>query len=76
MSQAPAPAAPQAAIKFIAPRAAVAITSLSRRTLQRETRRGSFPVPVRLGPQRIAYVEAEVTAWQAAQVAARLDRAA
>ncbi len=64
------------AMKFINPKTAVALTSLSRRTLQRETRRGSFPVPVRIGPQRIAYVEAEVSAWLVAQAGARLKRAA
>ena len=39
--------------------------------LMRMVRAGKFPQPVQLGPNSIAFVEEEVTAWMEARVAAR-----
>ncbi len=39
------------------------ITSLSRSTIYSMMAKGSFPKPVRLGPQRVAWREREVVEW-------------
>ena len=44
-------------------------TSLSRTTLWRMVRAGSFPKPVTISPGRIAWPESAVQAWIAAKVA-------
>jgi prophage regulatory protein len=41
--------------------------ALSRTTVWRRIRLGTFPAPVSLGPTRIAWREADVVAWIAAQ---------
>ena len=43
-------------------------TSLSRATIWRRVRANEFPAPVCLGANRIAWREAEVTAWIDRQV--------
>ncbi len=49
-----------------------AATTLSRTTLWRMARAGTFPAPVRLSPGRVAWRQDEVDAW----VASRERRAA
>jgi prophage regulatory protein len=44
-------------------------TSLSRATIWRRVRSGEFPAPVRLGPNRIAWLESDVNAWIQDQLA-------
>lgn len=44
-------------------------TSLSRATIWRKIGAGEFPRPVRLGPNRVAWVEAQVDAWIERKVA-------
>jgi predicted DNA-binding transcriptional regulator AlpA len=46
-------------------------TSLSKTTIWRRVRAGEFPSPVRLGPSRIAWVEASISEWIATRVATR-----
>ena len=45
------------------------LTSLSKTTIYRRINDGSFPKPISLGPQRIAFVEKEVIGWIAAHIA-------
>ena len=46
-----------------------AVTGLSRSTIYLRLAQGSFPRPVPLGGRAIGWVEAEVEAWIAAQIA-------
>lgn len=39
------------------------LTSLNRRTILRKIETDNFPTPINLGPQRKAFVKAEVLAW-------------
>ena len=41
----------------------VAVTGISRSSVTRQVHRGTFPEPVRLGPNAIGWREAEVLAW-------------
>lgn len=45
------------------------LTSLSKTTIYRRINDGSFPKPISLGPQRIAFIEHEVAEWIAARIA-------
>ncbi len=47
-------------------RQVIAITSLSGPTIWRRCKDGSFPSPVKIGPNRIAWRSADVKAWIAA----------
>ena len=59
----------------------VRLTEVIKRTGRSRTRiyddisRGEFPLPVKIGGQAIAFVEAEIDAWIASKIAAR-DRVA
>lgn len=65
------------AIHFISRKRTSAITSLSERTISRKVDADEFPKPVRLGGgNRIAFVEAEVLAWNAARLRERDAKAA
>jgi prophage regulatory protein len=44
---------------------------LSKSSLLRQVGQGVFPRPIRVGERRVAWVEDEIVAWQAARVAAR-----
>lgn len=57
---------------LMAPKEAASATSLSRVLLSLMAAEGQFPKPVRLGERRIAYVRAEVEAWIADRIAARV----
>lgn len=46
-------------------------TGLSRTTIWRAVRAGTFPVPVPIGQRAMAWVEAEVDAWIEARLAER-----
>lgn len=46
-------------------------TGLCRSDLYAKIARGEFPKPVRLGPQAVGWVEAEVEAWIADRIAER-----
>ena len=46
-------------------------TGLSKTTLYDRMKAGSFPKSIPLGPQKVAFLQSEVDAWIAAQVAAR-----
>ena len=66
-------------IKFVSPRGASELTSLSTRQLSRLVEAGQFPTPLRLGhgPNgRLAFVEREVRAWLHERVAERDEKAA
>lgn len=49
--------------KFITKEEVVERTAIKPRTLRGMVQRGLFPAPVKISPQRIAYVESEVEAW-------------
>lgn len=46
------------------------MVGLSRSEVWRRIAAGTFPKPLKLGPNTSAFVEAEVVAWVAAQIAA------
>ncbi|MBL7099977.1 MAG: AlpA family phage regulatory protein [Alphaproteobacteria bacterium] len=43
----------------------------NRVTLGRRIRRGEFPAPIRVGSRNVAWLKAEIDAWQAERVAQR-----
>ena len=43
------------------------LTLLSRSTIWRERRKGSFPSPRKLAPGRIGYLESEIATWLASR---------
>ena len=47
------------------------IVPLSRTTIWRLERQGEFPRRIRIGPNRVAWVETEVEAWISERVAER-----
>ena len=49
-------------------------TSLSRTTMWRLARQGAFPAPIKITDGRNAYVEAEISGWVEARMAARNRR--
>lgn len=57
--------------RLMAPKEAAAATSLSRPLLTLMAAEGQFPLPVKLGERRIAFVRAEVDAWIDQRIAAR-----
>lgn len=58
--------------RFIAPKDAATMTSLSRPMLSLLSQRGEFPKPIPLtGGRRIAYLRTEVEAWIDQRIAAR-----
>jgi prophage regulatory protein len=48
-----------------------AVTGLRRTQIAAKIANGTFPTPVRLSARRKAWLEAEVAAWQIAQIAKR-----
>ncbi|MFM2044713.1 MAG: hypothetical protein RLY86_3289 [Pseudomonadota bacterium] len=58
-------------MRFLRIKAVQDRTGLSKATIYRLTREGSFPRPARLGPKVSAWVESEIDAWAAARVRAR-----
>ena len=48
-------------------------TSLSKTSIYRHIAEGTFPKPVRLGPQRIAFLEKDVENWILARIAGGQD---
>lgn len=66
-------------IKFLSPRGASELTSLSTRQISRLVDAGQFPKPLRLGQGtngRLAFVESEVRSWLHERVAERDQKAA
>ena len=57
--------------RLLTMRTVIAEVSLSRTEIWRRVQRGTFPKPIRLGPQRIAFVASEIDAWVNARVAER-----
>ena len=50
-------------------------TGLSRWTIRRAVRDGTFPAPVRLSANSVGWLESELERWAARRVAERDDRA-
>ena len=50
------------------------LTSLSRTSIHNHRQSGSFPIPVRLGTKRIAFLSSEIDAWIEARIADRDKR--
>lgn len=62
--------------KFLPPPVVMDRTSLSRTTLWRMVRAGTFPRPIPLSPGRVAWSEAEVSQWMAERSGCRQLEAA
>jgi prophage regulatory protein len=56
-----------ASSRLIRGREVFSLVALSRTTVWRRVREGTFPAPVSLGPTRIAWREADIVAWVNAQ---------
>ena len=61
--------------RFIRVKEVVRRTGLSVMTIWRYRKAGTFPSPIRLGPNATAFVEEEVESWCAAHIAERDHRA-
>lgn len=57
--------------RFLTHRAVVERTALSRTSLWRRVAAGDFPQPIRLGTQRLVWLESDVNAWIARLAEAR-----
>lgn len=44
-------------------------TGLSRSSIYMRVKQGVFPAPIQLGPRAVGWVEAEIEAWLALQIA-------
>lgn len=53
--------------KFLSVRQVMAITSLSKPTIYKLMAAGSFPKPIRISPNRVAWSDATLAAWIAAK---------
>jgi len=60
----------RSATRLLPPPVVTDRTSLSRTTLWRMVRRGEFPKPIPISPNRVAWSEAEVDAWIASKMEA------
>jgi len=49
--------------ELLSRRRVIAVTSLSGPTLWRRCKDGSFPLPLKIGPKRVAWRAADVQAW-------------
>ncbi|WP_273794206.1 helix-turn-helix transcriptional regulator [Brucella intermedia] len=58
---------------LMSPKEAAQVTTMSRVLLSMLAKEGKFPLPVKLGTKRIAYVRAEVEAWIAAKIEGRTN---
>jgi predicted DNA-binding transcriptional regulator AlpA len=59
----PAPTFKSDCERLLTMKAVTAVTSYSRTSINRLIEQRAFPVPVKLGPQRIGFRESEVHAW-------------
>jgi prophage regulatory protein len=66
-----APAASPETVRFLRMAEVVARTGRSRSTIYRDIEADNFPAPVELGTNSIAFIEAEVVAWQQSRIATR-----
>ena len=62
---------PQKAVVFIRLPEVLRRTGMGKTTIYKRVREGAFPSPVQLGEGMVAWVEAEVDAWQAKLIAVR-----
>lgn len=62
--------------KFMRLPAVMDTTGVSRSTLLRWVKAGTFPAPVNLGARAVAWDSTEVAMWQAARLATRVGSAA
>jgi len=61
---------PSSSNRLLSVSAVIGRTSLSRTTLWRLTRRGAFPAPIQISPNRVAWLERSVDAWIESKVSA------
>lgn len=54
---------------FIRMPAVIAATGQSRSTILRGVKAGTFPAPIRIGPNAVAWDSGEVLKWQLARIA-------
>ncbi len=57
--------------RFIRIRDVLAITGRSKSRLYDDIKNGRFPKPVKIGPVAVAWLETEITAWQAKRLSMR-----
>ena len=76
LNRPPTPAASPELVRFIRMAEVVARTGRSRSTIYRDIEAATFPAPIELGTHSIAWIEAEVVAWQQSRIAARDAKAA
>lgn len=57
--------------RLMSPKEAAEATTMSRVLLAMMAKEGKFPLPVRIGEKRCAYVRDEVESWIDARIAAR-----
>lgn len=57
--------------QFLRRREVEARTGLARSTLYDRMAAGTFPKPIGIGGERVAWLQSEVEAWMAARIAAR-----
>ena len=69
MREASVVAAPPQAETILRLPAVKARVGLSRSTLYQRIADGLFPAPIRLGPRAVGWLEADIEAWIAAQIA-------
>jgi prophage regulatory protein len=62
---------PHPAAKFWRKRAVCTFYGFSPSNLDRKVKAGDFPAPVKLGPNTVAWLSAEVIAWGDARIAER-----
>jgi prophage regulatory protein len=62
---------PASALAILRRREVEARTGLGCSTIYDGIKAGTFPAPVKLGPQAVGWVESEINEWLAARVAAR-----
>jgi len=59
--------------RFLTMKQVVGQVALSKTELYRKIKAGAFPRPVPLGPQKVAFLESEVTAWMEDRLRARAE---
>lgn len=60
--------------KFLSEPEVLARLPFSKPTLHRKVKDGTFPAPVKIGARAVAWIEAEIDAWECALIAERDSR--
>lgn len=52
--------------RFLRVAEVVRVTGLSRNTIYRRMREGTFPLQVRIGPNSVAWLQSDISTWMSA----------